>query len=284
MLFRRFDGRAVEDVPSYRRLMPALMRGRNESAVYVAITVDLGHTLPWLDAQNRESPVRIGLFHVVLGALVRALHARPRLNRFVSGGRLYEREGIWISFAAKQRMDDDAPLSVVKRRFDASEPLRHMAAVLGEHIRDARAEPSAPSGRASARASSVSRKLALLARVPPPIMARAARLLRALDAWNLAPRRLIEDDPMYTSVFVANVGSIGLDAPFHHLYEHGNCPLFMVMGKVHDAPVVTPSGTIEARPVMDIRCTFDERVEDGLYCARALELLKQWIERPDTWA
>jgi len=35
---------------------------------------------------------------------------------------------------------------------------------------------------------------------------------------------------------------------------------------------------------MRLKYSFDERVEDGLYCARALELLKDRLEDPAAWA
>ena len=81
---------------------------------------------------------------------------------------------------------------------------------------------------------------------------------------------MIDTDPLYTSAFVANLGSIGIDAAYHHLYEHGNCPLFVTIGQVRDGQLT-------------IRYTFDERVEDGLYCAKSLQVLAQRIEDPAAW-
>ena len=48
----------------------------------------------------------------------------PGLNRFVAGGRLYQRKGIWISYSAKQRMKKGAPLMVLKRRVRARGDVR----------------------------------------------------------------------------------------------------------------------------------------------------------------
>ena len=39
----------------------------------------------------------------------------------------------------------------------------------------------------------------------------AANLLRVLDYFNLLPAFFIEGDGMYTSIFVANLGSVGMD-------------------------------------------------------------------------
>jgi pyruvate/2-oxoglutarate dehydrogenase complex dihydrolipoamide acyltransferase (E2) component len=106
--------------------------------------------------------------------------------------------------------------------------------------------------------------------------------MKRLYGWGLAPRSLVDTDPLYTSAFVANLGSIKIDAAYHHLYEHGNCPLFVTIGQVTHAPAVE-DGKLVARPQLTLRYSFDERVEDGLYCAKSLQLLAQRIENPASW-
>src|SRR5262249_52743204 len=93
------------------------------------------------------------------------------------------------------------------------------------------------------------------------------------------PRSLVDSDPIYASAFVANLGSLKIDAAYHHLYEHGNCPLFVTIGQVTQAPAVI-DGQIALQPQVTVRYSFDERVEDGHYCARSLHLLAQRIEDP----
>ncbi len=271
-MFRRFDSRPSRGIPAYRRMVPFLMRGRNESAVYFEQTIDLTDTLPWIAAFNREHDERITVFHVLLASLARVLDERPRLNRFVAGRKLHDRDGIYISFAAKKRFDDDAPLSVVKRRFDPGEPFARMVSTLVAKVGEARTDKKSP----------VDKELDVLLRMPTFMIEAATRLLRTLDFFNLAPRALLENDPMYTSVFVANLGSIKIDAAYHHLYEYGNCPLFVTLGKVEKAPVVVDD-RVEARPVVKLKFTYDERVEDGLYAAKALELLKAYMQTPSEW-
>ena len=274
MVFRRFDGKRAAGVPAYRRMMPLLMRGRNEAAVYFEQVVDLTDTLPWLEAYNRDSEHRVTVFHLLLAGLARVLHERPRLNRFVSGRKLHQRDGVHISFAAKKRFDDDAPLSVVKRRFDADESFGEMVAALHAGVDEARSD----------RASSVDKEVNLLLKLPTPLLDGAVRLVRALDFLNLAPRSLLEHDPMYCSVFVANLGSIKIDAAYHHLYEYGNCPLFCTLGVVEQMPMVVGDGQLEARWGVKLKFTFDERIEDGLYAARSLQRLNALLADPSSWA
>jgi len=273
-MFRRFDGRPA-DVPPYRRMMQFLMRGRNEAAVYFEQTLDLTRTLPWIEQWNVRHAAagrRATIFHVLLHALGATLHERPRLNRFAVGRKLYDRDGVYVSFSAKKRMDDDAPLATIKRRFEPGESFAQMMEGLTSDVGDARSD----------KKSTIDRELDLLLRLPAPVLDRVVGLLHRLDAFGLAPRALLDSDPMYASAFVANLGSIKIDAAYHHLYEHGNCPLFVALGQVTRTPVVADDGMVTARPTVLIRYTYDERVEDGLYCAHALDRLRRRVEDPST--
>lgn len=265
------DGRRVAVHP-YRRMMSFLMRGRNESAVYFEQHIDLTKTLPWLASWNARTQKRATVFHVVLQGLASVLHERERLNRFTVGRRTFQRKGVFLSFAAKKQMSDDAPLATVKRRFERDESFPQMVEQLTGDIGDARAE--AP--------SAMDKELKILLALPGFLLAFLIGLLKRLYAIGLAPRGLVDTDPLYTSAFVANLGSLKIDAAYHHLYEHGNCPLFVTIGQVAQTPVVD-GGQVVARPQLTLRYTFDERVEDGLYCARTLQLLASRIEDPASW-
>jgi hypothetical protein len=269
---RRHDGRLAE-VPPYRRMMPYLMRGRNEAAVYFEQTLELSRAQPWLDAFNAASPARATVFHLVLHALASVLHERPRLNRFAVGRRIYDRKGVHISFAAKKQLRDDAPLATVKREFPAGEAFADLVVALAGAVGEAKSD----------KVSTIDKELDVLLRLPGPVLDAAMGLLRRLDAWGVAPRALLDSDPMYASAFVANLGSVRLDAAYHHLYEHGNCPLFVTIGQVQPRPVVGDGGALVVRPTVTLRYTYDERVEDGLYCATSLDLMRHRIEDPAGW-
>jgi hypothetical protein len=54
----------------------------------------------------------------------------------------------------------------------------------------------------------------------------------------------------------------------------------VTIGQTKDVPVVQPDGTVAVRKQFLLRWTLDERIEDGLYCARALELVRTRLENP----
>ncbi len=238
-------------------MMSFLIRGRNEAAVYFEQRLDLSRTLPWLAAWNQRGGPKATLFHLVLYGLASVLHDRERLNRFTVGRRTYQRKHVQLSFAAKKAMSDDAPLATVKKQFAREETFAQVVERTSGEVTGARAD--AP--------SAMDRELSILLKLPGFLLAFLIGVLRRAYAWGLAPRSLIDTDPLYTSAFLANLGSIQIDAAYHHLYEHGNCPLFVTIGQITDSHVT-------------IRYTFDERVEDGLYCAKALQLLQQRVEDP----
>jgi len=221
---------------------------------------------------NRERPVerRITMFHCVLRAIGIALTEFPRLNRYVSGSRLYARKGIWLAYSAKQRLERDAPLFTAKVEFRREESLgQFVDRVLG----------TLGEGR-SGKETATDREIKTFLRLPGPVLRVAVRLQRLLDGWNVYPASLLEGDPLYASAFVANLGSVGLDAAFHHLYEYGTIPIFATMGRIHRAPFVRDDGAVESREVFVMRYTYDERVEDGFYAARALERLAACLAEP----
>jgi hypothetical protein len=258
-MFGPHDGVRVRPHP-YRRMMLFLMRGRNESAVYFEQTLDLTKTMPWIAEWNARTDHRATLFHIVLHGLSSVLHERERLNRFTVGRRTFQRKAVFLTFAAKKQMSDDAPLATVKRRFAREESFGDLVGKLTGEIGSAK----------SAAPSAMDKEMRILLALPGFLLAFLLGLLKALYSIGLAPRSLVDTDPLYTSAFVANLGSIKIDAAYHHLYEHGNCPLFVTIGQVTDGKLT-------------LRYTFDERVEDGLYCAKSLQLLARRIEDPASW-
>jgi pyruvate/2-oxoglutarate dehydrogenase complex dihydrolipoamide acyltransferase (E2) component len=264
-LFKRHDATLVSGVSLTRAIMPFIMPTRTESAVYFEQTLDVTRAHEYIARRAAEDGAKLTFFHLYSYALVQTLGERPRLNRFTSGGNLYQRNAIELGFSAKKQLNDRSPLVVVKRAFDPSDSFDdHVARVL-DAVDEAR----------SSKPNQTDKELSIFLALPRVVLRMGVALLRWLDSVNLAPAALIGPDPLYSSVFIANLGSVGLEAAFHHLYEWGNCPIFAVVGRVRDE--VRPDGS--ARKFVTVRYTFDERIEDGLYCARALDRLRQRVER-----
>jgi hypothetical protein len=206
----------------------------------------------------------------VLWALVRTIAEYPDLNRFVAGGRLYQRDGIWISYVAKRELVEHSPLVTVKRRFDPTEPFAAMVTAIDVQLRDARVPHESASDR----------EVGALLHLPGLARRAVLRAERLADAFGVLPRAYIDNDPMYATVFIANLGSIGLDVAYHHLYEYGNVGIFCVIGRTRTVPVATDDGQVAARRMLPIRFSYDERLQDGMYAAHALARFRALAEDP----
>jgi hypothetical protein len=267
-LFGRPDGTLVRDVPPIRAIMAYVMRGRNESAVFHDTLYDIGRTRAWLKAFNRVHPDRATLFHLVAWACARALHERPELNRFVSGARLYQRNEVAFSFAVKPEWHDHAALVTVKLVVPRDERFPEFVRRMSAAIDEARTKPRA-----------VDKEVALVMRLPGPLVRLGVALVRFLDGWNLLPGFFMKNDPMYASLFLANLGSAGISDAYHHLYEYGTVSIFGALSAPARVPVVE-EGRIGTRETVSVRWTFDERIHDAFYAARSLRVAQRIVEDP----
>jgi hypothetical protein len=271
-IFNREDGDVIHSDPAMRKIIPYIMPTRNQAAVYFEQLVDLTKTLPYLEKLNAaRGKKEYTLFQVVLCALARTFGERPQLNRFVVGRRIYMRKNIEFSFAIKKAFTDEAEMATTKIAFLPDETLHTVAQKTTQNIGLGKSDYKSQSDK----------ETSLIMKLPRFAVRLLIGLQRTLDYFNLLPNFMIKDDPLYCSVFLANLGSVGLDSAYHHLYEYGNCPFFAVVGKMKKAVVATPEGAVVVKDVVSIKFTFDERITDGLYCSKSLERFKRYVENPE---
>lgn len=267
----RPDGRLVQDIPATRRIMPYIMNRRNESIVFFEQEIKVDKLQAFIEKHRAESGLHTTLLHVLIWAVGQVLSKRPRLNRFTAGHRIYQRDGIWASFSAKKQKSDDAPIVVIKRQINPDLSLGELIQELDSSLKEGRSD----------KKSTTDKELALLFLLPSFMIAGISKLLFLLDSWGLMPGAMIRSDPMFASVFIANLGSLGMDAGFHHLYEYGNIPIFITVGQIKEQWRRNDDGEGQWQSTLTLRYSFDERIEDGLYCLQSLELLKTLIEDPE---
>ena len=272
MWWRRADGTVARNLPVTRRAMPYFMRGRNEAAVYFEYDVDLQKADAFIRAWNQANPLlRIDIFHIAVWALRDALMKNPTIHRFVVGGRIYDRKGLWFSYAVKRKLETGAPLAVVKRRFDTDESFAAMVDGMTTETANVTHAEKTP----------VEAELGTLMKLPGFMRRVVMFIIRSLDRWGMLPRFYIEKDPMYTSCFLANMASFGMPAVYHHLYEYGTATIFLSVGRPVGVPG-TPTSGPDRRRVTTLKFTFDERAEDGLAAWFCLRRIKQVMEEPES--
>lgn len=266
MFGRRSDATLVTHLSTMRRFMPHISPRRNDSLFYLMQSIEVEAALEFLNECNRERPDDrpITLFHLLMRACSQALYLRPGVNRFVKGGRLWQRDGEWITFSAKREIVDGAPMITIKTRVHpTTETLDEMVDGIYRRLE---------AGRAGVKTTS-DKEVNLMVRLPVFAIKALMALARAGDSLGLLPRSMTDPDPLFTSVFLANLGSIQYPAGFHHLWEYGTASLFGVMGRIQRKE--------NGRREITMAWTYDERIEDGLYSYYTLELIRQHLEDPE---
>lgn len=263
------------DLPVMRQLMPLILPSRTHAVIFYQTLANVEGTLSWIEANNsQDAAQKVSLFQVLLTAIVRTLADRPQLNRYVKGGRIWQRDHVALTFSVKQARKDSARIVSTKLRFDEDIDIFSLGSRVHEAVNRGR------SGKKTSAETTIRRLLTL----PRPLAAPLLWARHQLDEWGLMPASALEFDPLYTSAMVSNVGSFGLSAVYHHPFEDGTCSINVSMGRVAMTPVALQDGTIVARKTLDLRFTLDDRICDGFYYARTLALLQWFIENPQVLA
>jgi len=270
VLIDRWDGERLRGLNPFQKIFPYIMPSRNGAAVYFSEDIDVEAALSLARSLNGSRGERkYHLFHVVIAALVHILVKKEHLNRFVSGRSLYRRNHIAISFIVKKRLTEDARETDAKIFFSDQDTLATVADKIDAAVEKARSQDLSPDEK----------EMYVLSKIPGAY-AVVSNLFRLLNRLNIAPRAMLKSDPLFTSVYVANLASLNLTTPFHHLYEWGTASLFFVMGRMERRKEAQADGSVRDRHVMNVKVTLDERISEGLYFAHAVDLFKRIMDEP----
>ena len=118
-----------------------------------------------------------------------------------------------------------------------------------------------------------------LTSVPTFLIKAAMNIIRFLDIHGMLPKFLIHVSPFHTSAFLTNVGSLGIDAIYHHLYNFGTTSMFFAMGRKKKTYVYIDDELVEKRCI-SIAFVGDERICDGYYYASSFKQLSKYLAKP----
>ncbi len=273
----RKDGRWVKEADAMHHFMPYLIPNRADNEASLCETFDMTEALKYLEEKNKDLHEEHGyhytLFHLITAALAKVIYFRPKLNYFIQGHRLYERNEISFAFVIKKMLSDNAEeaLCILRVGKKGTVPIDE----LYTKIRD--------------RVFSVRRKneidgstdiMTKLVKLPRFLLKFVTRILKFWDYHGITPRSLSKDDPYYTSVFISNLGSIKMKADYHHLTNYGTNSFFLIINEMKKTPVFNQDGTYEMKNTIDMALTIDERIADGIYFGNSIKMMKKILSNP----
>ncbi|MBP3337090.1 MAG: 2-oxo acid dehydrogenase subunit E2 [Clostridia bacterium] len=266
------EGRRIKGGIPMDAISPFIMPSRVGAANSFRATIDISECEKLIRAKRAEGMAGLGMIHLFMAAYVRVVSQLPGINRFIRGQRLYARNDIQICMTIKKEMKLNAPESVVKLCVTPMDTIGSIYELLKKELEENRKEGDRNNMDSAARA---------LVFLPRVFLKFTVWFLKFLDYFGMLPRFLVKLSPFHGSMFISNLGSLGIHPIFHHLYDFGNLPLFITIGAKRTEYVLTQSGETEKRKLMDFTLVCDERICDGHYYASAFKMLKKLLENPE---
>ena len=247
---------------------------RADNEAFVQEEFDLTNLEAFLAKKNEglDHGHRYTIFHAVCAAVVKAITLRPKMNRFIQGRRLYQRDELSLGFVVKKQFKDNGAEGLAFIKFPEDTTIDSLHERIMKEIFECRRDDVMDNS---------TKGMEFFTHLPRWLMRIVMWILHRLDFYGRVPYDLIKADPNYASVFLTNLGSIKLNAGYHHLSNWGTTSVFVIIGERTRKPVFNEDGTYELHDVLPIGITLDERIADGYYYAKTVRLIKKLIENPE---
>jgi len=270
MFGKRCDGRELKNVSPIFKLIPSIMKERSDAQVFFNEDIILKGMDEYID-QKKQEGINLSYMDILFAAVVRTIALRPQLNRFVINGRIYARNQILISIAIKKNLTDDGEETNLKLSFDGTENLLEVKTKLDEAIKENK----------KVEAENTTDKFAnTLSKIPTSVIKLAIRFIKHLDNHGHLPKSLIALSPFHTSAYITNVGSLGINSIYHHLYNFGTTSMFLAMGKKKKSYLFVDD-EIKEEKCINFAFVGDERICDGYYFASSFRMLCRYLQHPE---
>ncbi len=267
----RYDGRRIRHGDPLNVITPFIMKERNDSQVLFDAEIDVTK-VDAIIQEKRKNGEDIGFLDYLIAIIVRTISQYPRMNRFIAGRRMYARDDIRISMVVKKKLNVDTDETSIKFKFNPTDTVQDV----NKNIR-AKIEENKKEGINN----NVDKLVNILNKLPRFLFSGFIELIKAMDFDGVMPKFIHEISPFHTSVFVTNMGSIGADPIYHHIYNFGTTSIFIALGNRKKQRVIDKDGNITERKVMKLRFVADERIADGYYLSVTLKYLIGLFNRPE---
>lgn len=270
----RKDGRRLRHTHSFFAVMPHIMKDRTDAQVFFDEVIEIDALEKYVRQMRREHNMPyFSLYHVFIAATMRMYVLRPHLNRFVMNGKIYARNNLTASMTVKRELSASSPDVCIKPIFEKTDTVfdvyRRVNEAMENEVRDSEGEND----------TDVAAKI--LNRLPAWIVRAFVNLIIFCDHRGWLNDFINKLSPFHTSFYITDVGSIGIDPVYHHIYNFGTTSVFLALGKKQHIQTVAPDGTVSTKKVVRVKIVVDERICDGQYFAESFRMFRRLIKKPE---
>jgi len=268
----RKDGTLLRNTDSMHLIMPLMYPNRCDNEAFISERIDLTNINRYLEKKNADNPdYAYNLFQIMVTAMLKTITLRPRMNCFIANKNMYQRNEVTAAFTVKKVFSDRGGEALAAIHSKGSDTIDSIHEQIYRQVSFCRSEEKDPS----------TASMDIVQKLPRFLVKFVGVVARFLDRHGWMPQAVIATDPFYSSVVLANLGSIGLHAGYHHLTNWGTTSVFCVIGEIKKRPFYDENGNVEMRESVDLGLTIDERLADGYYYSKTIRLLKKLLEEPE---
>ena len=269
----RYDGYKVRAVDPFFMLIPHIMYQRNDSMVFFEEEVDITNLEKFVRRMRREGHLKgLNMLGVMMTAAVRMISQKPMVNRFVSGRKIYARNRITLSLSVKKAMSEEGEETVVKPEFEPADTLYDVWEKLNRCVEANKGDDKSNNTDLIAK---------IIGCLPGFLIKFVVFTVKSLDQIGKMPKFIHEFSPFHTSAYVTDIGSVGIDSVYHHLYNFGTCSIFLSVGRKRTVNKLNADGTVSSRRMMTLRFVVDERICDGYYFGTTIRSFRKLLQHPE---
>lgn len=268
----RRDGRRLRKLDPYNVMFPFIMKQKSEASNYFSETVEITEIEKYLRKKRIDGYPGIGMLHLFIASYIRTAAQYPGVNRFCSGQRIYARENVEFVMTIKKRLRTDAGETSIKISFDRNETIYDVYNKLNTEINKVKNDGD------DTKTDNLAEQFVKL---PRGILRFTIGFLKLLDYFGMLPKVIIDGSPFHGSVIMTDLGSIGLPAIYHHLYNFGNLPVFIAMGAKNKVYEMNSKGEVSPKRYIEFKVVVDERICDGFYFSQAFKYYKSLLKNPE---
>lgn len=277
----RPDAALIRDCDAMHLIMPMIYPNRADNEAFISEQIDLTAVDAYMDKKNAEGPeFEYKLFQFIVASVMKMIVLRPKLNRFYVNKNYYQRDIISCGFVVKREFQDNGEEGLTFIKVDEKTTLESIRKDIYNEIHRVRFD-EAGDRKGENKEKSTDDFMEVFKKFPRFFTKFLFFIIRFLDRHGWIPASLIASDPDYASVFFSNLGSIKLQAGYHHLSNWGTTSLFVVIGERKLRPYYDEQGHITMKDSVEIGITIDERIADGYYYAKSISIVKKLMENPE---
>ena len=263
----RRDGTRLKS-SGFKKIWFTLKNKRSENEVHMLKEIDVTELKKYYDKIKKDND-KITYFHLFSTAVAKVIYNNPKMNRFVINRSCYMRNEVTLSYVAKTSFNDDAGELFKVMKVSDNDTLNSISDKIFGDVKKIR----------NNQGSNTDDFMDSLKILPKFLVRIVTWVVKFLDNHDLLPKSLTEGSVYHSTVLLSNLGSIHCDGIYHNLTNFGTNSIVVTIGEIKESVRVI-NGEIKKRYICSFGITLDERIADGVYFAKCVNMLEYILNNP----